>query len=92
MDTLTWVIIAAFYAPLHYLVPLLITFFRSTDRERRERLRNTALDCTLSMSLGFILVIWLAQDRLQLAMGILFLSMLFPYLRLLLVRESGSAS
>ena len=92
MDALTWVIIAAFYAPLHYLVPLLVTVFRSSDRERRAHLRRTAIDCTLSMALGFVLVIWLARDRLQLAMLILFVSMLLPYVRLLLARDAGAGS
>ncbi len=87
MDALTWIIVAAFYAPLHYLVPLLVTAFRSDDTERRARLRRTAIDCTLSMSIGFGLVVWLARDNLQLAMAILFLSMLAPYLRLLLARR-----
>ncbi len=92
MDALTWIIVAAFYAPLHYLVPLLVAAFRSSDRQRKAQLRRTAIDCTISMSLGFLLVIWLAQDRLQLAMLILFVSMLLPYLRLLLARDSGAGS
>ncbi|RMG32951.1 MAG: hypothetical protein D6720_12400 [Gammaproteobacteria bacterium] len=92
MDALTWVIVAAFYAPLHYLVPLLITAFRSSDRERTARLRRTAIDCTLSMFVGFVLVIWLAQDRLQLAMSILFVSMLVPYARLLRAGEAKAGS
>lgn len=84
MDTLSWLIVAAFYAPLHYLVPLLVTAFPSPDEQRTRQLRRTAIDCTLSMGIGFALVLWLAREKLQLAMLILFLSMLLPYVRLLL--------
>ncbi len=86
MDTLSWLIVAAFYAPLHYLVPLLVTALRSDDAQRAQRLRHTAIDCTLSMGIGFALVLLTARDNLQLAMMILFLSMLAPYLRLLRMR------
>ena len=84
MDTLSWLIVAAFYAPLHYLVPLLVTAFPSPDEQRTRQLQRTAIDCTLSMGIGFALVLWLAREKLQLAMLILFLSMLLPYVRLLL--------
>jgi hypothetical protein len=55
------------------------------DREgdaRRRRLVATAIDCTLSMAIAFAVVIWLAADRLQLAMLVLLLSMATPYLRI----------
>jgi hypothetical protein len=87
MDTLiVWAIIALFYAPLHYLLPLLLVFFRYSDNEalRNQRLKTTAIDCTLSMVVSFTLVIFLAQEQLMTAMFILLGSMSLPYLRLLL--------
>lgn len=83
-DTITWLIIALFYAPLHFLVPVLVTLFHDGgEPSQRSALKATLIDCTLSMSLGFALVIVIARDRLPLAMGILLLSMFLPYIRLL---------
>ena len=86
---IVWAIIALFYAPLHYLVPMLIVFFRNVDDEqlRKKRLIATAIDCTISMSLGFALVIFLAEQNLQTAMIILLLSMFTPYIRLFLRKQ-----
>lgn len=85
MDTtVTWLIIALFYAPLHYLVPLLVILLRSSGRMRRPAMIATLLDCTLSMAVSFGLVIWLVgQDRLTIAMMLLLASMALPYLRIL---------
>jgi hypothetical protein len=82
--TIVWVIIALFYAPLHYLLPLLVVVMtgREEGEARRRRLVATAIDCTLSMAIAFAVVIWLAADRLQLAMVVLLLSMAAPYLRI----------
>ncbi len=85
MDTLvTWLIIALFYAPLHFLVPLLVVFLAAGEPPAalRRRLIATAIDCALSMALAFTLVIWLAGERMALAMSILLLSMATPYLRI----------
>jgi hypothetical protein len=85
MDTtVTWIIIALFYAPLHYLVPALVVLIRSSDAERRANLRRALLDCTLSMGVSFALVIWLvSQQRITAAMLVLLLSMALPYVRIL---------
>jgi hypothetical protein len=90
MDAIvTWAIIALFYAPLHFAIPLLIVFFRATPSEeaRRADLMRTAWDCAGSMTLAFTLVIWLARERLGFAMTILLASMAVPYVRLLLRRR-----
>ena len=87
MDTvIVWGIIALFYAPLHYLVPMLVVFFRNADDAglRRKRLITTAIDCSISMTLGFALVIFLAEKDMLTAMIVLLLSMFTPYVRLLL--------
>lgn len=90
-DALAWIIIAAFYAPLHYLLPLLIVAMTGTEEgdARKRRLIATAVDCTLSMAFAFTVVIWLAGGRLQAAMVVLLLSMAAPYLRIWLHRRSS---
>ena len=86
---IVWVIIALFYAPLHYLVPMLIVFFRNVEDEeqRKKRLIATAIDCTISMSLAFALVIFMAEQNIQTAMIILLISVFTPYIRLLLRKQ-----
>jgi len=93
MDTtVVWLIIALFYAPLHYLLPLLVVVMtgREEGEARRRRLVATAIDCTLSMAAAFAVVIWLAADRLQLAMVVLLLSMATPYLRIWLHHRAAA--
>ena len=93
MDTtIVWLIIALFYAPLHYLLPLLVVVMtgREEGEARRRRLVATAIDCTLSMVIAFTVVIWLATDRLQLAMVVLLLSMAIPYLRIWLHHRAAA--
>lgn len=91
-DALVWIIIAAFYAPLHYLLPLLIVVMTGAEEgeARRRRLVATAIDCTLSMAVAFTVVIWLAGGRLQTAMVVLLLSMAAPYLRIWLHRRAAT--
>ncbi len=94
MDTIiTWVIIALFYAPLHYLIPIVIVFFQNVDVPvlRRQRIIATAIDCTLTMSVAFALVIWLSENRLQTAMFILMISMSLPYIRIWLQRRRSNS-
>lgn len=93
MDTtIVWLIIALFYAPLHYLLPLLVVVMtgREEGEARKRRLVATAIDCTLSMVIAFAVVIWLAADRLQLAMLVLLLSMATPYLRIWLHHRAAA--
>ena len=93
-DAVVWLIIAAFYAPLHFMGPVgVVILTTAVARDRRRLMRYILLECALSMLVAFILVIWLAVDNLKLAMLILFLSMLLPYLlffmhRLALARKS----
>ena len=82
-STVTWLIIALFYAPLHYLVPLLVVLVRSDDQQRRAALIRTLVDCTLSMTASFALVFWLVgQERITLAMAALLVSLALPYIRI----------
>ena len=87
MDSIiVWIIIALFYAPLHYLLPMLIVFFRNTEDSelRKQRLIATAIDCSISMVTAFAIVIYLAGQDMFLAMVILLISMFTPYIRLML--------
>ena len=91
--TIVWLIIALFYAPLHYLLPMLVVVMTGSEEgeARRQRLVATAIDCTLSMVFAFVVVIWLAADRLQVAMFVLLLSMAMPYLRIWLHHRAAAA-
>ena len=88
-----WLIIALFYAPLHYLLPMLVVVMTGSEEgeARKRRLVATAIDCTLSMLIAFVVVIWLAGDQLQIAMFVLLLSMATPYLRIWLHRRAAAA-
>lgn len=83
-DLTAWAIIALFYAPLHFLIPLLVVGLRAPDAESRHRaMIGTAVDCAVSMVLAFGLAIWLASDHLQWAVAVLLGFMLLPYPRAL---------
>jgi len=91
--TVVWLIVALFYAPLHYLLPMLVVVMTGSEEgeARKRRLVATAIDCTLSMLIAFVVVIWLAGDRLQIAMFVLLLSMATPYLRIWLHHRAAPA-
>jgi hypothetical protein len=84
-EIIVWIIIAGFYAPLHYLLPVLILFITGNEPEtlRRTMIRRALVDSTVSMVLAFTLVILLVnQGWMSLAMLILLLSMAFPFVRI----------
>lgn len=84
-DLVVWIIIAAFYAPLHYLLPVLVLFItgRESEQTRRRLIRGAVIDSTLSMLLAFGVVIALVQQGwMSLAMLILLLSMGLPFVRI----------
>ncbi|HGG58454.1 MAG TPA: hypothetical protein ENK26_00865 [Gammaproteobacteria bacterium] len=85
-DWIVWIIIAAFYAPLHFLLPALIVFLSAdSDEERRRGIRAALVNAALSMAAAFALVILLVSSGYMLsAMLLLFLSMLYPVGRALL--------
>ncbi len=91
--TVVWLIIALFYAPLHYLLPMLVVAMTGSEEgeARKRRLVAMAIDCTASMVIAFVVVIWLAGDRLQVAMFVLLLSMATPYLRIWLHHRAAAA-
>ncbi|MEZ5588842.1 MAG: hypothetical protein R3E46_17390 [Sedimenticolaceae bacterium] len=84
-DTVVWLIIAAFYAPLHFLLPVLVPFITGSESaEARKRLiRGALVDAALSMAVAFAAVIYLVQqEHISAAMIVLFLSMGFPFIRI----------
>ena len=84
MDTLVvWLIIVAFYAPLHYLLPVLVLFItgRESDDVRKRLIRRALIDSTLSMVGAFAIVIYLVEQQMMTAaMLTLLLSMLYPFI------------
>lgn len=84
-DIVVWIIIAGFYAPLHYLLPVLVLFItgRESEASRRRMIRRALLDSTLSMIAAFAVVIYLvSRGQMSLAMLILLTSMGFPFIRI----------
>jgi len=84
MDNLiVWLIIIAFYAPLHYLLPVLVLFITGREPEvvRQRLIRRAIIDSTLSLVGAFAVVIYLAERQMMsTAMLILLLSMLYPFI------------
>lgn len=85
-DPVTWMIIIAFYAPLHFMLPVLFLFIVGGETEvvRKQLIRLALIDATLSMVVAFSLAIVLANySRVALAMTVLVLFMLVPFIRIL---------
>lgn len=80
-NTIIWLIIIGFYAPLHYMPPVLLVMFKTSDENRRSELKGALLDCTVSMLLAFVLVYLVGLDNMLLAMGILLVALFLPYIR-----------
>lgn len=84
-DIIVWIIIAAFYAPLHFLLPVLVLFITGSESEpvRRRLIRGALIDSAISMAVAFLVVIVLVQQGwMTAAMLILLLSMSAPFLRI----------
>ena len=88
-DTIAWIIAITFYAPFHYLGPLLVSFLigNETTPQRKRLIIAIFIDCTLSMLIAFVAAYWLFKSNLQLAMLILFGSMCIPYLHIAVMRK-----
>ncbi len=91
MDDITiWIIIIAFYAPLHYMLPVLILFITGTESDavRRTLIRRALIDSTLSMVLAFVLIILLVNyGFMAWAMLVMLLSMPMPFIRIIQHRK-----
>jgi len=92
-DAIVWIIIIAFYAPLHYLLPVLVLFITGTeaDEVRWRLIRGALVDSSLSMCMAFAVVIALFNAGwIFTAMLILLLSMFYPFVRILRHRREIS--
>ena len=85
-DPVIWIIIIAFYAPLHFMLPVLFLFIVGDETEtvRKQLIRSALIDAALSMVVAFALAIMLVNyEQIALAMVILILFMLVPFIRII---------
>ena len=85
-DPIIWIIIIAFYAPLHFMLPVLFLFIVGDETEavRKLLIRRALIDAALSMVVAFALAIMLVNNsQIALAMVVLILFMLAPFIRIL---------
>ena len=85
-DPVIWIIIIAFYAPLHFMLPVLFLFIVGDETEvvRKQLIRSAVIDAALSMVVAFALAILLvSHSQIALAMVVLVLFMLAPFIRIL---------
>ena len=85
-DTIIWIIIISFYAPLHFMLPVLFLFIVGDEAEavRKQLIRRALIDAALSMVVAFALAILLVNNsQIGLAMVVLILFMLAPFIRIL---------
>jgi hypothetical protein len=84
-DLVIWIIVIAFYAPLHFMLPVLFLFITGKESEelRRQLIRSVLRDALTSMVLAIGLAVLLVQlGWMMPAMLILMLSMTLPFLRI----------
>jgi len=92
-DLTVWIIVIAFYAPLHYGLPVLFLFITGEEPEtvRKRLIRSAVIDATISLVAAFTVAILLVQlGWIGLAMLVLFVSMLSPFVRILRHRKEIS--
>ncbi|MDH5712289.1 MAG: hypothetical protein OEZ15_11605 [Gammaproteobacteria bacterium] len=86
IDPVVWIIIIVFYAPLHFMLPVLFLFIVGDETEavRKQLIRHALIDAALSMVVAFALAIVLVNyEQMALAMVVLILFMLVPFMRIL---------
>ena len=86
MDSIiVWIIIIAFYAPLHFLLPVLILFITGNETEevRKRLIRKALMDSALSLVVAFaVAIVLVMQDLMFIAMLVLLVSMFIPFIRI----------
>ena len=85
-----WIIVVAFYAPLHFMLPVVFLFItgRESEELRRQLIRSVVRDAFLSMVVAVALAVLLVQLGWVLpAMLLLVLSMAMPFLRIVRSRR-----
>ena len=89
-DPVTWIIIIVFYAPLHFMLPMLFLFIvgNETETVRKQLIRKALIDAALSMMVAFAVAIVLVNyDLIAMAMVVLIIFMLIPFIRILMNRQ-----
>ena len=90
-DPIIWIIIIAFYAPLHFMLPVLFLFIVGDETEtiRKQMIRSAVIDAAISMVVAFALAILLVNyAHVALAMVVLILFMLTPFIRIIKNRRT----
>ena len=90
-DPIIWIIIIAFYAPLHFMLPVLFLFIVGDETEtvRKEMIRRAVIDAAISMVVAFALAILLVNyEQIALAMVVLILFMVTPFIRIIKNRRA----
>ena len=85
-DPVIWIIIIAFYAPLHFMLPLLFLFIvgDETEEVRKQLIRSALIDAAVSMVVAFVFAIILVNyGQVALAMVTLVLFMVVPFMRII---------
>ena len=84
-----WVIAWLFYAPVHYLGPLLVALLsgRETPQARRRLVVAVVVDCSVSMVMAFTVAIWMFSANPQWAMVVLLASLFAPYTHIVFYRR-----
>jgi uncharacterized membrane protein YesL len=85
-DPVIWIIIIAFYAPLHFMLPVLFLFIvgHESDTDRKLLIRRALIDAAVSMLVAFVIAIALVNyEQVGLAMVILVLFMSAPFMRII---------
>jgi hypothetical protein len=85
-DPVIWIIIIAFYAPLHFMLPVLFLFIvgGETETVRKQLIRRALIDAALSMVVAFSIAILLVNNnQIGFAMVVLILFMLAPFIRII---------
>ena len=84
-DLVVWIIIIGFFAPLHFLLPVLVLFVTGQESEQARGLmiRRALVDSALSLLIAFAIVIYLVQQGHMLpAMMILLFAVGAPFVRI----------
>jgi len=90
-DPIIWIIIIAFYAPLHFMLPVLFLFIvgDETEKIRKQMIRSALIDAAISMVVAFALAILLVNySQIAMAMVVLILFMLAPFIRIIINRRT----
>jgi len=85
-EPIIWIIIIVFYAPLHFMLPVLFLFIVGDESEtvRKQLIRSAIIDAAVSMVVAFSLAIILVNySQIALAMVALILFMLTPFIRII---------